>query len=188
MSVGMVFCENEPLLIAMLINRKEIYKGRIVQLIVDTVRIKGKDYIREVVKHPGGVVVMAQLESDQILFVRQSRYPMDKVLLELPAGKLDAGEEPEVCAARELEEETGYRPKSLEHIFSYYPTPGFCDELLHLYFVSQVTPAVLKLEPDEDISVEPYYLEEAFEMIRNGKIVDGKTLMALFWFDWRKGN
>lgn len=170
----------------MLVDRKNVYNGRIIDLIVDTVRIDGADYIREVVRHPGGVVVLAQLEDGRIPFVRQHRYPMNRVRLELPAGKIDAGEEPENCAARELEEETGFHPQSLDHVFSYYPTPGFCDELLHLYYTRELAVTSRKLEPDEDITVELYPFEEALEMSLRGEIIDGKTLLALLWFDWQK--
>ena len=170
----------------MLVDRKNVYKGRIIDLIVHTVRIDGADHICEVVRHPDGVIVLAQLEDGQIPFVRQHRYPMDRVLLELPAGTIEAGEKPEDCAARELEEETGFHPHTLDHVFSYYPTPGFCDELLHLYYTHELTVTSPKLEQDEDISVELYPFEQALEMSLRGEIIDGKTLLALFWFDWQK--
>ena len=161
----------------MLVDRKHLYSGKIVELIVDTVNIKGEDRVREVVRHPGGVVILAELPDGRISFVRQLRYPMNQVLLELPAGKLNRGEEPAVSAARELEEETGFRAISLKPVFSYYPTPGFCDEL------QQGSP---NLEPDEDITVEFYRLEEALEMTTDGRINDGKTLLGLLWLDRRR--
>ncbi|MDA2938284.1 NUDIX hydrolase [Acidobacteria bacterium AH-259-A15] len=170
----------------MQVNRKHLYSGKIVDLIVDTIEVKGKQYIREVVRHPGGVVILAQLEDGRIPFVRQLRYPMDKVLLELPAGKLDPGEEPEVSARRELEEETGLRAEFLKHIFSFYPTPGFCDEFLHLYYTNRVQETSTNLEQDEDIVVEFYRLEEAIDMSLRGEIIDAKTLLALFWLYWKK--
>lgn len=171
----------------MLVDRKSVYKGKIIDLTVDKVRIGGADYVREVVRHPGGVVVLAQLEDGRIPFVRQHRYPINRSLIELPAGKIDMGEKPEDCAARELEEETGFRPQSLEHVFSYYPTPGFCDEILHLYYTRELTVTSRKLEEDEDISVELHSFEKALGMSLRGEIIDGKTLLALFWFDWKKG-
>jgi len=171
----------------MLVDRKSVYKGKIIDLTVDKVRIGGADYVREVVRHPGGVVVLAQLEDGRIPFVRQHRYPINRALIELPAGKIDAGEKPEDCAVRELEEETGFRPQSLEHVFSYYPTPGFCDEILHLYYTRELTVTSRKLEEDEDISVELHSFEKALGMSLRGEIIDGKTLLALFWFDWKKG-
>ncbi len=168
----------------MLVDRKHLYSGKIVELIVDTVNIKGEDHVREVVRHPGGVVILAELPDGRIPFVRQLRYPMNQVLLELPAGKLNRGEEPAVSAARELEEETGFRAISLEQVFSFYPTPGFCDELLHFFYTDELQQGSPNLEPDEDITVEFYRLEEALEMTKGGQINDGKTLLGLLWLDW----
>ncbi len=170
----------------MLVDRKHLYSGKIVELIVDTVNIKGEDRVREVVRHPGGVVILAELPDGRIPFVRQLRYPMNQVLLELPAGKLNRGEEPAVSAARELEEETGFRAISLKPVFSYYPTPGFCDELLHFFYTDELQQGSPNLEPDEDITVEFYRLEEALEMTKGGQINDGKTLLGLLWLDWRR--
>lgn len=169
----------------MLIERRNIYSGKIVDLIVDTIEVKGRHYLREVVRHPGGVVILAEQEG-RIAFVRQHRYPMDRILLELPAGKIDPGESSSVCAARELEEETGLRPMTLEPVCSFYPTPGFCDELLHFYYTARVEPTRGNLEHDEDIVVEMYTLEEAIEMGLRGEIVDAKTLLALFWLYWKR--
>ena len=168
-------------------NRKQIYSGKIVKLFVDRVEIQGESYLREVVQHPGGVVILAELEDNRIPFVRQLRYPLNKVLLELPAGKLEPGEDPRAGAAREMEEETGLRPLSLEHVFSFYPTPGFCDEILHLYYTTRLEPSSMSLEKDEEIVLEFHSLEEALEMSLRAEIMDGKTLMALFWLLWRKG-
>ncbi len=169
--------------VSMLVDRKHLYSGKIVELIVDTVNIKGEDHVREVVRHPGGVVILAELPDGRIPFVRQLRYPMNQVLLELPAGKLNRGEEPAVSAARELEEETGFRAISLKPVFSYYPTPGFCDELLHFFYTDELQQGSPNLEPDEDITVEFYRLEEALEMTTDGRINDGKTLLGLLWLD-----
>ena len=161
--------------------RKHIYAGKIVDLIVDTVESNGKEYLREVVRHPGGVVVLVELNDGRIVFVRQSRYPMNQELLELPAGKLDPGEDPEATAARELEEETGLRPEYLTRIYSYYLSPGFCDELLHFYYTHRVEETVSNPDEDEEITVEFHSLEEALEMSARGEIIDAKTLVALLW-------
>lgn len=170
----------------MLKNRKNLYSGRIVDLVVDTVEINGRETIREVVHHPGGVVVLAELQDGRIPFVRQSRYPMDKVLLELPAGKLDRDEPRSACAARELEEEAGFRPLRLDHIFDFYSSPGFSDEIIGLYYSDQLVPAANNLDHDEDIEVEFYTLEEALELSIKGQITDAKTLVAIFWLFWKK--
>lgn len=166
--------------------RKHIYSGKIIELIVDQIEIQGEECLREVVRHPGGVVILAEFPDGRIPFVRQLRYPMQRQLLELPAGKLDGGEKPAAAAARELEEETGLRPGQLEHLFSFYSTPGFCDEILHLYYCNQMQVVEPNPEFDEDISIEMYRLEEALELCQSGQIVDAKTLVAIFWLYWKK--
>ncbi len=162
------------------------YSGVIVDLEVDQVRIAGKETIREVVRHPGGVVILAEIGDGRIPFVRQHRYPVNSDLLELPAGKQDPDEIPSSSAARELEEETGFRPLFLEHVCSYYTSPGFCDELLHFYYTDQLEETVRTPEEDEDLEVEYHTLEKALEMISKGEIVDGKTITALLWLQNRK--
>lgn len=169
-----------------LLERRRLYAGKIVALEVDRLEAEGREYIREVVRHPGGVVVLGQLEDGRIPFVRQLRYPMDRALLELPAGKIDPGEAPEVSAAREMEEETGYRPESLRHVLDFYSSPGFCDELLSLYYTDSLRPSSQTFDTDEDIQLEFYMLPEALEMGARGEILDAKTLVALFWLDWMK--
>jgi ADP-ribose pyrophosphatase len=164
-----------------LVKRANVYAGRIVNLIVDEIEINGTHTIREVVRHPGGVVVLARRGDGRIPFVRQHRYPMDRDLLELPAGKLDPGEEPKSSAARELEEETGLRPFSLTHVFSFYTSPGYCDELLHLYYTDQVEEVGSSPEPDEELALEYHTLEAALDLIARGEILDGKTITAIYW-------
>lgn len=170
-----------------LIKQQQIYEGKIISLEVDHLEYGGTPVIREVVRHPGGVVVLAEVEPGRIAFVRQHRYPMDRDLLELPAGKLDPGEDPTVAAARELEEETGYRPESLQLVCAYYTSPGFCDELLRFFHTDRVRQHEADPEFDEDLEVELHSLEEALEMVARGEIVDGKTITALFWLAWRRG-
>ncbi|GAB4236952.1 MAG: ADP-ribose pyrophosphatase [Acidobacteriota bacterium] len=143
--------------------------------------IDGKIYLREVVRHPGGVVILALLPDGRIPFVKQHRYPLGEELLELPAGKLDHPERPEVCAARELEEETGLRPIAIRHVCSFYTSPGFCDELLHFYFAPQVEKTEAQPEADEDVTVELYTLDEALYLVEKGALRDGKTILALLW-------
>ena len=170
----------------MLRQRRRVYSGKLIDLIVDSVEVQGKPHIREVIRHPGGVVVLAELEEGRIPFVRQLRYPMEKVLLELPAGKMNAGEDPKATAVRELEEETGFRAESLQHVLSFYPTPGFCDELLHFYYTHRVRYTQKNPDPDEEIAVEFHTLEEAIQLGLGGEIIDAKTLVALFWLDWKR--
>ena len=167
-------------------NRKVVYSGKIVNLVVDDIMIKGKEKVREVVQHPGGVGILAEVAPGMIPLVRQHRYPVNRDVLEIPAGKIDPGERPEETAARELEEETGYRPLKIEPAFNYYPTPGYCDELLHIYYVSSVEKTRTRFDEDEDLEMETYTLEDAISMIREGGIKDGKTIAAIYWLALRK--
>ncbi len=169
-----------------LIERDRLYSGKIVDLIVDRIEIEGRPHLREVVRHPGGVVVIGELADGRIPFVRQHRYPMDQALLELPAGKIDDGEEARSSAAREMEEETGYRPRSLEFVCRFYSTPGFCDELLHLFHSDNLEATRTNRDAGEQIELEFHSLEKALEMAVRGEIVDAKTLVALFWLDWKR--
>lgn len=168
-----------------LIESRRLYSGKIVGLEVDRVEIDGKEHIREVVRHPGGVVILGQLPDGRIPFVRQHRYPMDKVLLELPAGKLDPGEEPRLSAARELEEETGYRAQDLQLVMRFYSSPGFCDELLSFFYCPRLLPGKSNPEEDEILQVELFDLDEALHMAAAGGILDVKTLLALYWLKTR---
>ncbi len=111
-----------------------IYKGKIVDLNLLDVRLpNGKDGKREVINHPGAVAVIALTEDNKLVLVRQFRKPLEKHLIEIPAGKLEEGEDPSVTVARELEEETGYKAKEFQKITSFYTSPGFADELVHIY-------------------------------------------------------
>jgi ADP-ribose pyrophosphatase len=158
-----------------------IYDGKIVRLEVDQLEFGGRATIREVVRHPGGVVLLGIRDDGLIPFVRQLRYPMQEEILELPAGKLDPGEDPREAAAREMEEETGYRPVNLKHVFSFYATPGFCDEILHLFYSPQLIKTARKPEFDEYLEVEFYTPDEALQLALSGKIRDAKTLTAVLW-------
>jgi ADP-ribose pyrophosphatase len=169
-----------------LIEKRRVYAGKIIDLEVDAIDYRGTAAVREVVRHPGGVVILAEVARDRIVFVRQHRYPLDRDLLELPAGKLDPGEEPAQTAARELEEETGFRAQSLELVTSYYTSPGFCDELLRFFYTDQVVYYCASPEFDEDLHVEFHGLQEALDMIRSGEIQDGKTIAALYWLAWQR--
>ena len=163
------------------IESRTVYSGKIVGLEVDRVEIEGREHVREVVRHPGGVVILGQLPDGRIPFVRQHRYPMDEVLLELPAGKLEPGEPPEVSAARELEEETGYRAEDLQLVLRFYSSPGFCDELLSFFYGQHLVPGQRSPEEDEFLEVVLYSLDEALQLAQSGQILDVKTLTALYW-------
>jgi len=160
-----------------------LYRGKVVDLFVDTVRLpSGRNVIREVVHHPGGVVAVPILEDGRLLLIRQFRYPLQKYILEFPAGKLDSGQSPLDTMRRELEEETGCRAEVLRYEFSFHTSPGFCDEIIHLFFASGLTHIAQRLEEGEHITVERYTLEECLHMIQTGEIADGKTILGLLWY------
>jgi len=161
-------------------SRKEIYRGRIVNLTVDAITTaNGIDTIREVFHHPGGAVVVPVLSNGDVLLVKQFRYPMQESLLELPAGKIDPGEGPEVTASRELAEEVGYTAGVLEKLAEFYTTPGFCDEKLFLYLARDLKPCSKSQDDDEDIEIVRYSLGQLQELIQSGKIVDAKTIIGI---------
>lgn len=160
-----------------------LYRGKVVDLFVDTVRLpSGRNVIREVVHHPGGVVAVPVLEDGSLLLIRQFRYPLQKYILEFPAGKLDSGQSPLDTMRRELEEETGCQAKVLRYEFSFHTSPGFCDEIIHFFFASGLTYVAQRLEEGEHITLERYTLEECLDMIGTGEIADGKTILGLLWY------
>lgn len=163
-----------------ILNHQEPYHGKIVSLHVDTIRLaSGRETIREVVRHPGGVAAVPILDDSRILLIRQFRYPIGKYIYEIPAGKLDIGLPPLETMARELEEETGYRAGILRHECSFYTTPGISDELIHLFTARNLTPCTQKLEEGEHLTVEALPLEDCLAKIRSGEICDGKTVLGI---------
>lgn len=156
------------------------YRGRIINLRVDTAELpNGATATREVVEHPGGVCVAALTEDGCLLFVRQFRYPYQTVLLELPAGKLDPGEDPLEAGKRELREETGAKASRYESLGTLYPSPGYCGEIIHLYAASGLTFGETAPDEDEFLEVEKIPLEEAARMVLEGEIPDAKTQAAV---------
>lgn len=160
-----------------------IYRGKIVDLDVDTVRLhSGRTVIREVVRHPGGVVAVPVLEDGKLLLIRQFRYPLQKYILEFPAGKLDSGQSPLETAKRELEEETGFQAASMHQEFAFYTSPGICNEVIHMFVATGLTEVTQRLEEGEHITVESHSLDECLQMIKSGEIRDGKTIMGILWY------
>ena len=156
------------------------YRGRIINLRVDTALLpNGSSATREVVEHPGGVCVAALTEDGCLLFVRQFRYPYQKVLLELPAGKLDPGEDPLEAGKRELREETGAEAARYESLGELYPSPGYCGEIIHLYTATGLTFGQMSPDEDEFLEVEKIPLEEAARMVLDNEIADAKTQAAV---------
>jgi ADP-ribose pyrophosphatase len=162
-----------------------VYDGRVVHLEVDRVRLpNGHETIREVVRHQGAVVMLALDGERRVLLVRQYRYPVGRILLELPAGKLDPGEEPLACARRELAEETGVGARRWQQLGTLLTTPGFTDEAIHVFLATGLEP-VEGASPDEDELLQAVRIPlwELEEMVRNGEVQDAKTLAALYL--WR---
>jgi ADP-ribose pyrophosphatase len=157
-----------------------IYRGKIINLRKDIVKLyNGRTSVREIVEHKGGVGIVAVNEKGKIILVKQYRKPYDEAIIEIPAGKLELGEEPSVCASRELEEETGYVPVKLDLLTIMYPSPGFTNEKLHIYYCSEMKKGTL--HPDEDENLEIMYVDfkAAVDMINNGEIKDAKTIAGI---------
>ncbi len=165
------------------LEHKEVYRGKIVTLNVDTIRqASGRTTIREVVLHPGGVAAIPILDDGRLILIRQFRYPIGRFILEIPAGKLDSGQSPKDTIARELIEETGYCTASLTYECTFYPTPGISDESIHLFTARDLTQSAQRLEEGEHITVEAYTLEECMKKIETGEISDGKTILGILWY------
>ncbi len=156
------------------------YDGRIVKLYADTALLENGDTtLREVIRHPGGVCVVALTEENDVLFVRQFRYPHGKVLLEIPAGKLEYGENHRACGLRELKEETGCTCDSFEYLGNLLPTPAYDTEVIHMYIARGLHSGEQHLDDNEFLEVEKIPLDKAVEMIMNNEISDAKTQVAI---------
>jgi ADP-ribose pyrophosphatase len=163
------------------------YSGRVVSLDVDEVRFPdGSTGRLEMVRHPGAsaiVPIVTSLDDDdpEVVLLRQYRYAADGYLYEIPAGVLHANEPPAVCAARELEEETGYRAASIAPLMTMFTTPGFTDEVIHLFLATGLTEGTVAREQDEFIELVPTRLSRALIMIQRGDIRDAKTALGLLY-------
>ena len=159
---------------------RTLYEGRVLRLDLDDVEEPGGVRAqREVVRHRGSVAALPVHDDGSVVLVRQYRHAANDALWELPAGRLDAGEEPAAGAARELEEEVGLSPASLERLAVYYTTPGFCDEVMHLFRATGLRPVPPRPDDDERIEVRTLPLGDALAMMDRGEIREGKTLVAL---------
>lgn len=157
-----------------------IYDGRVVHLEVRQVRLPdGQEHQREVVRHQGAVALVALDDAQRVLLVRQFRSGTQQTMLEIPAGLLEPGETPEMCAVRELREETGCQPERLEALGGVHPTPGYTTEYIHLFLATGLTEARLTGDADEFIELVQLPLTEALALIERGDITDGKTLVGL---------
>ena len=156
-----------------------VFRGKVIDVKRDDILVSnGHKSIREVVEHSGGVVILA-IKDGKILTVNQFRYPIKTTSIELPAGKLEVGENPDFASKRELEEETGYIAKNWKSLGYIYTSVGFCNEKLYLYLATDLEYKQVNPDEDEIIEAKEYPIKEVFEMIDNGKINDAKTLCAL---------
>ena len=156
------------------------YDGKIVKLFLDTVELEnGKTAFREVVKHPGGVCIVPLDEDENVLFVRQFRYPHGRALLEIPAGKLEFGEDHKACGLRELKEETGCTCDDFQYLGNILPTPAYDTEVIHMYLARGLHGGEQKLDADEFLEIEKIPLLKAVEMVMNNEIADAKTVAAI---------
>jgi ADP-ribose pyrophosphatase len=165
------------------VNKSEIlFRGKVFDLQVDEIKYESDNSgIREVAVHPGGAVVVPIKENGNIVMITQFRYPLQKVMLELPAGKLNKCEDPYTCAVRELEEETGYRAEIFEKLGSIFTTPGFCTEELHIYLARNLKPGNHNREEGEQgMEVFEFSFSEVEDKIRSGQIKDAKSICGIY--------
>jgi ADP-ribose pyrophosphatase len=165
---------------SLIIKSQPVYRGKIVDLDVETVALpNGATVELEIIHHPGASAVVPIREDGRVLLIRQYRHAAGGFIYEIPAGKLHPGEDPRECARRELEEEIGFRATTIEPLLSIFTTPGFTDERIHLFTARGLVPGRQDLEADEILEVVPVPLEEAVSWIAQGTIQDGKTIIAL---------
>lgn len=159
-----------------------IYDGKVIKVMRDEVSLpNGESAYREIVHHNGGATVLA-VKDNMVYFVRQYRYAYHDELLELPAGKLNEGEEPEICAIRELEEETGLRATEVSLITKLYPSPGYTDEVIYVYLAKDFVQGTMHLDEDEFLGVITLPLSTVKDMLDRGEIRDAKTIVALRYY------
>ena len=164
------------------VGSEEVFSGKLLCVKRDTVRLPdNKQATREFVVHPGAVVMIAELPNGKLLFERQFRYPLDRVFLELPAGKIHPGEDILLTARRELQEETGYVAERWHHLGVIHPCIGYSDERIEIFFARGLSHVGHALDDGEFLEVHEMKLEEAFDAVRDGRLTDGKSVAALLW-------
>ena len=159
-----------------------IYQGKIINLRHDKVKLPDdRETIREIVEHPGAVAILALTEKKEIVMIKQFRKPADEVLWELPAGTLEEGEDLVSCARRELEEETGYYPRKIKKLITFFSTPGFCNEKLTLFLAEDLEKKNKNEDADEFIEVELIKPNEALRLVKENVIKDAKTIIGILY-------
>ncbi len=162
-----------------IVSSEEIYRGRIFTVSLATIKEEDKTYTREIISHPGSAVIVPVFSDNTVALVRQYRHPAGKRLLEIPAGSLKEGEDPQEGALRELEEEIGVRAGKVEKLTEFYVSPGFLGEKMHVFLMTELTESKQNLEDDELLTIEKFPLTEVGELIQTGKIEDAKTMTGL---------
>lgn len=166
---------------------KTIYQGKVIHVVTKEVELsEGKTSMRELVLHRGAVCAVAVTPNDKIVLVKQFRKAIEQDLLEIPAGKLEEGEQPDEAIVRELKEETGYEVRNLRYVTQFFTSPGFSNELGHLYFAELGTQSDTCFDEDEDLEILEYDLEELVRMIREGSITDAKTIVGILLYAQQK--
>ena len=164
------------------ISSKIIFKGRFLDVRKDEILLpNGSKSTREWIKHPGAACIIPVLPNGMLGLIRQFRYPVNQEMIELPAGKIDIGETPEMCAKRELEEEIGYKSNKITFLTHIHPAIGFADETMSLYLAEELIKTNIKQDEDEFLELIPTSLEDAKDMTWNGKITDVKTIIGIHW-------
>ena len=162
------------------LSTKNIFEGKIIKVDLLTVELPdGKEATREVVYHPGASAVVPITADGEVYMVTQYRKPLERISLEIPAGKLDPGEEPSECARRELKEETGLESGNIKHLVSVHSTPGFCNEVLHIYAATGLTEGEACADEDEFISAQKIPVKKLVDMVLNHEITDAKSIIGI---------
>ena len=166
------------------VSSEKVFEGRIIKVKVDRVEMPdGSVATRELVEHPGGVGIVAITDKDEIILVEQYRKPLDKVIYEIPAGKLDPGEHHRTCGIRELGEETGLSAKVFDYMGFIYPSPGFTDEVTHVYLAKELTQGETHPDDDEFLDVKKVPFNTALKMVMDGEINDAKSVFGILKYN-----
>lgn len=164
------------------LDSEQVFDGRLLKVFSDKVRLPdGRESIRETIRHPGAAVVIAVLDSGKLLFEHQYRYPLRRVFLEMPAGKIDKDEYPLDTARRELREETGYKAKVWRHLGTMHPAIGYSDEKIEIFWAQGLSYVGSELDHDEILEVSELSISDALLAVKDGDITDSKTITAILW-------